>query len=231
MSTGGGAGEVSPSPLAQMGWTECWAAAEREACRAEHAICFNALKLRRFGTTDVPIADIPGMLDSLNALLESGYSFTDVGVMFGVSRQRVAQWRDQYGLKGSDGRSPGYRVWDEARNRFVTATREEALVRARAHLRARRRTDLRERQETERRRHMEALVRLSETLGRPPTLAELAADLGLAGIAQSAARYWRGVNGARTNADMTKEMYRAAGLRKYKPGAKRTTPPPARAPR
>lgn len=222
---------MSPSPLAQMGWTECWAAAEREACRAEHAICFNAMKLRRFGTTEVPIADIPGMLDSLNALLEAGYSFTDVGVMFGVSRQRVAQWRDQHGLGGSDGRGPGYRVWDEARNRFVAAPREEVLARARAHLKARRRTDRRERHEAERRRHVRALVRLHATLGRTPTLTELAEDLGIAGIAQSAARYWRGVNGARTNADMTEEMYRAAGLHKYRPGAKRTTPPPARAPR
>lgn len=219
---------MSASPLAQMGWTECWTSSEREACRAEHAICFNALKLRRFGTTEVPIADIPGMLDSLNALLESGYSFTDVGVMFGVSRQRVAQWRDQYGLKGSAGRGPGYRVWDDARNRFVAATREEVLARARTYLSSRRRTDLRERQEAERCRHVRALIHLSERLGRTPTLTELAEELGLAGIAQSAARYWRGVNGARTNADMTEEMYRAAGLRKYKPGGKRSTPPPTR---
>ena len=216
---------MSPSPLARMGWTECWSAADREACRAEHAICFNAHKLRHFGTVEIPISRIPGMLDSLNALLELGYSFTDVGVMFGVSRQRVAQWRDKYHLGGTDGRGPGYRTWDDARNRFVAISRREVLAQARTLLESRREREARERRETERGRHVEALRRLARTLGRSPTLSEVADDLGYAGIAQGAARYWRGVNGARTHAEMTAEMYRAAGLRKYKPGGRSTNPP------
>lgn len=206
------------SLLADAGLVAQWSKEDREACRAEHAVRFRELKRRRFGKIAVAAAEIPGMISSLNRLFESGYNVTDVAVMFGVSRQRVDQWRKKYDLKNGIRGGSAYRMWDPRLDRFVPVTRTEMVARLRIQRELRRRAGVTERHEAERHRHVRALLRLARACGRPPTLGELAEELGYAGIAQAATRYWKGVNGAETYAEMTTEMYRAAGLRKYRPG-------------
>ena len=200
--------------LSELGWNSTWDSEDREACRAHHAELFRELKLRLVGKTDVALEDIPGMLDSLQCLLDMGYSFTDMAVMFGVSRQRVGQWCDRHGLEDPDGWGAAYRVWDDELHQFVSVTREEMNDRARLQLELRKDAERTRRREAKRRRHVATLRRLHEELGRVPTQGELARELGFAGHGQGAARYWLGVNGAESYTEAFTQMYHAAGLEK-----------------
>ncbi len=67
------------------------------------------------------LTSIPEFADSLRLLLvDQGYSFTDVGTMFGVSRERVRQWAGALGIQKRHGQGSDMRVWDRKAGRFRT---------------------------------------------------------------------------------------------------------------
>ena len=64
------------------------------------------------------LADTPVFRDALTSLIsDHGYSLLDVGLMLGVTRERVRQWAKRIGIPE---RGANYRAWDEAAQRFVT---------------------------------------------------------------------------------------------------------------
>jgi len=61
---------------------------------------------------------VPGFLQSLQMLFDQGYCLTDVGMMFGMSRERVRQFAKKYGLHRFPRTTPP-RVWSWERREFV----------------------------------------------------------------------------------------------------------------
>lgn len=123
-------------------------------------------------------------LPSLRLLVcRERYSLTDIGMMFGVSRERVRQWLRQHHIEHPDARDGKLRgvtglhcvrVWDDALHRFVPV-QKRALNAVRADLGRRKRVLRR----AERRAHMVACaLRLKAELGRDPHGPEIARVLG-----------------------------------------------------
>lgn len=56
---------------------------------------------------------------SLRSLAEQGYTLDDVGIMFGVSRERVRQWYERDGIERPHANVIG-RIWDDTANKFVS---------------------------------------------------------------------------------------------------------------
>lgn len=72
--------------------------------------------------------DDPDFVPSLRLLVErERYSLADIGLMFGVSRERVRQWCQRYQIEHPDPRGRRglncLRVWDDAHDRFVPVAR------------------------------------------------------------------------------------------------------------
>ena len=85
---------------------------------------FNEWKLRYHSTG--PLITNPLFADGLRSLmLENGYGQTDVGLMLGVSRERVRQWANQLGIAREHSGSEK-RLWDPETNRFVNVGMTEA---------------------------------------------------------------------------------------------------------
>lgn len=67
------------------------------------------------------LINCPEFVEALFTLLvDEEYSLTDVGLMFGVSRERVRQWAARFEIETIHAGSQ--RVWNEAEGRFVTHT-------------------------------------------------------------------------------------------------------------
>lgn len=69
---------------------------------------------------------VPDFYPSVQALFDQGYSLTDVGLMFGLSRERIRQLARQGNLRRWPTRSPK-REWSWEHGRFI-ASREQAGV-------------------------------------------------------------------------------------------------------
>lgn len=95
-----------------------WNPKELRSVMRIHAPFWNQYKsIRGVGkqAIEVAILELP---DSLRMLFDQGYTFTDVGAMFGVTRERVRQWAKRYSIA----RFPNVtapRVWDHVTSRFV----------------------------------------------------------------------------------------------------------------
>lgn len=127
-------------------------------------------------------ASDPDFVPSLRLLAErERYSCTDIGLMFGVSRCRVDQWFEKYCISNPDPpRQRGLmsvRVWDDDAHRFRPVRKgivRSIRFRAKAEeMRAERGA----RQEARRREMIEIIVRLQASLGRDPSLDEMASSV------------------------------------------------------
>jgi hypothetical protein len=116
----------------------------------------------------------PHFDESLRRLVvEERFALTDVGMMFGVSRERVRQWCVARGIP-----TPGHRggaacrVWDDQAHRFVGSTKGELRRLARATRREARLT-----QRAARHQEMQArIIALRDAVGRRDlTVQEIAA--------------------------------------------------------
>lgn len=151
---------------------------------------------------------IPGFCESLNSLHnDHGYGITDIGVMFGVSRMRVRQWFDQYGIPYQCKRGTVFREWDDNSNRFTERSSKQ-IHQAYSLVKARNRKQLSEAALMEKKaKYTQILKELNDELGRPPTLIpEFQNRIGC--VWQNAARLWK--NGSWAKA--TRLMYQSAGL-------------------
>ena len=83
-------------------------------------------------------AQLPGFRESLRLLLErEQYAPIDIAPMFGVSRERIRQLCERFGLRSVEAKRRGLmalRVWDDAANQFRPVSRGD--LRAENHRRA-----------------------------------------------------------------------------------------------
>ncbi len=157
------------------------------------------------------------------ALLDQGYGYTDIGIMFGLSRERIRQLAARNGsTKPWRGSLP--RCWDPLLSRFRAVSREEwrlgARLRARLQNKKKRLAAMEFRHSEMRERHVQILCELSMSLGRAPVSRELevACGIGLPSILMA----W-GYNNPATRRDGSASramtaLYNAAGLTKPRIG-------------
>jgi hypothetical protein len=174
------------------------------------------------------IAKLPGFAQSLRLLVErERYSLHDIGLMFGVSHQRIDQLCDRFGIRHPDrsderGRY-AMRIWDDREHRFRPVVKrvlnESRRQRERAAKRAARNQFWRER----RQRIVVATDELRARLGRAPTWQELASSLGLPVNRNSVvylAHQWDSGHRASMKARLA-SMCRALNVPHLKPGHRR----------
>lgn len=192
--------------------TRGWDKGVYAALRKLHAPLWRKL----FDESGAPsVAALPGFIESLRSLLEQGYTFTDVAIVYGVSRQRAQQWAKQLDLYDArfDGVTPR-RVWDDAKGQFVPVTGTTYRLMRQAVRTAKRRAVVEASRAARRAQDTETLRLLAVDLDRVPTLLELGEEMGFP-PAQAAARLavaWREPGDARPYADALARLYRAAGL-------------------
>jgi hypothetical protein len=170
--------------------------------------------------TRTGIADLPGFVDSLRLLLESErYSFTDIALMFGVTRERVRQLAAKFGIEGGGRAQRGLydvRVWDDVAHRFVPRTRGDVAAENERNRRARARVELEERRIARRASLIEAIRSLSQSLGRSPTTLEVARvfNPNLTKNSAGGLLSWLWTSSKdREYARCSREMYEAAGCK------------------
>lgn len=185
--------------------------------------------------------DNPEFVPSLRLLVcREEYSLTDIGLIFGVSRERVRQWCVKYRIEHPAGRlgpMTGHgqtfrRMWDSSSNRFrpirvrdINRARQERKTAARI-------DDLRARQSVRRERIIRTVRNLAATLGRPPGVQELGRALTHGRkpehqLAPIIVGMWGSVRGPRKLRQIENEIERLTGIRigKYRMrGAPRVNP-------
>lgn len=143
------------------------------------------------------VATLPGFAESLALLVErERYSLTDIGLMFGVSRERMRQLVKRAGLTypaDTPRGLHGVRVWDDATHCFApvllsTVQRQQRQT-VQDRKRDRKRAHALEVAETIRTRMTLAALMLARTLGREPSCAELATLFGNRGANHHLARW------------------------------------------
>ena len=174
---------------------------------------------------------MPGFNESLRLLVErERYSFHDIGLMFGVTRERVRQWCAIRGIghpvaRGGRGLH-AIRVWDDVAHRFQPVSRD-AL---RAERLAGRRKQHHAEVQSRRGRIVAAIVGLRAQYGREPTWREVATELGCQGRAVLSGNYaaavvalWgrHGSDTARALADIRSATGFAPAWTRYTPRAPR----------
>jgi hypothetical protein len=146
----------------------------------------------------------PLVAESLRLLLHrEQYSYTDVAMMFGVSRERVRQWTNALGImyvaevRWQHGLS-ATRLWDDERNCFVPVPNKVLREQQRNSQRLRRRTNRVSTTWTRRQEIIARAEQLRGELGREPSLAELVrAMFGNSWSAPELYRRWFGRDATR----------------------------------
>lgn len=147
-----------------------WRKDEKDAIRRHHAPLFAAWKRAWGQERRDPVDWIPGFRESLQSLLDQGYTVTDVGVFLGLTGERVRQYAREYGLDRVAVGSTMRRVWDDRLMRFRPVTHDEYRAIVTAARRARRARELAGRREAVR----QAIRDFATEHGRPPIMQELA---------------------------------------------------------
>lgn len=173
--------------VSELGLNSTWREEDKQECLGAARQAYRQLK-RKHGGRNVPVDKIPGFIESVQSLLNDGFGLTDVGVMFGVSRERVRQWANQFDLQRRFGPGTRYRIWDDDKDRFVPVPNELMYHIAECYHDRRLETEVQERQQAARSEHVEALKSLAKRFGRTPTLNELEEELDT--FWPNIARYW-----------------------------------------
>ena len=176
--------------------------------------------LKLLGPKNFSNAYIPGFLDSIEFLhFNHGYSFTDIGVDFGLTGQTIKKYFDRHDLKTREEKGAMYRNWDGEENRYVAILGEKFGAVLRKKRRKRREEELGKKYEIERERHVKAMQDFQEEHGEFPNVGELSEILGYAphrfGGNTSIDRYWGhySYDGEEdvTSIEAIDRLYRAAG--------------------
>lgn len=186
----------------QLGFTDKWDVDDLASVTEAHREIYAGLK----GRTD-SISTIPGAIQSIQRLLDMGYSLTDIGAMLGVTRERVRQWCAQYALQRRAKKGAMFRLWDEGLGQFRACNITEFIKQYnRSHVEFEA-AKLRARQAGARARHVIVLRTLYKILQRPIGVGELLETLGQCEAAVT--RYW-GYGGGRSNTSYVLDSYKAA---------------------
>ena len=152
--------------------------------------------------------DTVTLVSGLASLAEQGYVLDDIGVMLGITRERVRQLYRQHQLSRPYSQVRG-RAWDDDLNRFVAVR----YVEWESYRTAARRQVRHERLQLRRQAMVECLALLAQDLGRTPTLQEFCEryrgkTTKIEASGAVLASLWR----SREYKEMTAELYRRAGL-------------------
>lgn len=172
---------------------------------------------------------IPGFIEFIDDYHNThGYSLVDVGILFGLSRQRIGQIFDRHGLERHEEDGAMSVTWSDEENRFVSITREDYEMILRGTMEKQRERKLeerheseRQRHESERQRHIKAIRDFKEEYGRVPTIREIAENLGYSLSKNNSgigilARIWgydhRNKKNNITYSEAMDNLYRTAGM-------------------
>lgn len=134
--------------------------------------------------TRVGLRQLPGFDESLKLLVErEQYALADIGMMFGVSRERIRQIEARVGAKRIDTHNRGLycvRVWDDAQHRFVPV-QKRVLRRTLAEQKRRSKAEVRRFVREGYRKHVEAALRALADMApdRRVSLTDLGVALGV----------------------------------------------------
>jgi hypothetical protein len=133
--------------------------------------------------------ELPGFDASLRLLVQrERYSLTDIGLMFGVSRERARQWCKARGIRYPEATVRGLhaiRVWDDAANRFVPVGRGVLAAQEKSVTRMNRKAAKRVDVARRRAEIVRIITGLRLRLKREPSWREMADALGFEGQARS----------------------------------------------
>ena len=149
--------------------------------------------------------------ESLVRLLDIGYVDSELAVMFGVSRERIRQWRIRFHLAKPDlaPHGPFLRVWDDTRQCFRAVRRVKRPRLAGFNHRALSAEARRLRMEEIRKRSLACLQQMIETSWAVPTRWEIAGELRIP-ISLLAAAWRDPVD--RRHREAFRRFYAAAGV-------------------
>lgn len=159
------------------------------------------------------------LVASLRLLMEvQEYSATDVGLMFGRSRERVRQWCAEYGVEQRGlRRGTNTRRWNDEQNCFEPVP-GGGIRRERIEVRRRNRGQEREEFVAARRAFaIETVGALQKRLGRTPTLMEIGAELfgkdrEIVHIGALLVGWWKPVRGTRESAGTLQHFRETVGI-------------------
>lgn len=161
----------------ELGLDRTWNPEDRDYCLEHHRYYYRRLK-KAYGGINTSVSDIPGFVEAVRLAVQDGFSLTDVGVMFGVSRERVRQWCKQYDIEQGDHHSSQYRIWSDDESRFVPVSQERMYELAYKYHQDRVNKEREDRLNEHRSAHVEAMKKLAKRFGRTPTLSELEDEVG-----------------------------------------------------
>jgi hypothetical protein len=169
------------------------------------------LMKKRKGWDKIPNRDIPGFYECLQEMYDGGYSFSDIAIVFGYSREYIRQlFRAGDGLVATEAGAL-LRLWDDDLERFVPCTREDCEQRQRDIVRKRRAI----RRAEIRAYAVDELRTLHFELGRQPTINEFGERLGFksaGGCASMIRSMWDGGRAQLSYAETLDEIYECAGI-------------------
>lgn len=178
--------------------------------------------------SESPLLRHPEFVPSLRVLVErEQYADCDIGPMFGVSRERVRQWRNQYGITRDDRGGRGLnavRVWDDQINRFRPVRRGVVIAEGKARRRSEKSASRVQRLQRQQARIIGIAIGLQAALGRTPTLREIACAVVGREVSMSASGAiltGRWESSKRPTRDRYRELtaaLRAAGIGVRRPG-------------
>lgn len=148
------------------GLSVLWRERERAVVRRAHRAIL--------GGPPLEVLDRDAVLDSVQLLYDYGYSLEDIGTMFGVTREAVRQWFQQFGLDRHEGGGACLRLWDDDLACFVPVEPDEYRAAQRGATRESRMA----KRAARRKEIVEAARRVYARVGRPVTLNEVAEEAG-----------------------------------------------------
>ena len=214
-------GHVSPT-ASRLGLRRTWLSADRDRVSNHNRRLWERTK-RRNGWVHTIWRDVPGFLKCVREMYEGGYSLTDIGVTFGISRQRMSQIAERE--LGITGRHALVRYWDNNQNCFRAYNAgelQELLEQVKKETREQRHEQRRIEQGRKRKKRRQDLTKkirnLAASMDRQPTLWEVA-RLFYPGIGESQsgtilATYW-GRDGLSYAATFD-AIFTAAGIKRMK---------------
>ncbi len=194
----------------RFGLSLSWNSKDRDEVIKRSKILLEELKYTQgVGTVE----QIPGFIGSIEILHDTcGYGLTDIGAMFGLSRERIRQYFQKYNLQRNEARRAMYRVWNDERNCFLTVSNEDLEGILIEKSREERLIKRRENHAKRRGSQVHAIQDFAEKNGRVPTVRELGRILGYkGGSSQTSIAHLWGYNFI-SNKEAIDNLYRVAGF-------------------
>jgi len=162
--------------------------------------------------------EVPRFVESLQSLADQGYSVTDIGLMFGLTGERVRQWFLKYNIKQITTWGSLPRLWDDGMGQFRVMTRVEYNGFLVAQDRRMKRSALTARQQAVRDEDVRILRAMARSTREVPPMVRLADTMGT--HCQTILNRWRRDPGDHTGnhrrsyTEATDLLYATAGFRK-----------------